>query len=98
MRQAGPISVRPQFEFTPKGFANFSPELERSDNPGNKRTKHIQNPERVRGERNPFRVERLFQTRFPELSLRSNSGLKLANAFGVISRVEICERVGANLS
>src|ERR1051325_6431959 len=76
MRQAGPISVRPQFEFTPKGFANFSPELERSDNPGNKRTKHIQNPERVRGERNPFRVERLFQTRFPELERSDNPGNK----------------------
>ena len=32
---------------------------------------------------NPFRVESIVVWSFPELSLRSNSGLKLANAFGV---------------
>jgi hypothetical protein len=32
---------------------------------------------------NPFRVERHMVHLFPGLSLRSNPGLKLANAFGV---------------
>jgi len=33
---------------------------------------------------NPFRVQSLFNVLIPGLSLRSNPGLKLANAFGVI--------------
>jgi len=33
---------------------------------------------------NPFRVQSLFNILIPGLSLRSNPGLKLANAFGVI--------------
>ncbi len=42
-------------DLTPKAFANFSPGLERSDNPGFK-IKIYQNPERVRWASNPFRV------------------------------------------
>jgi hypothetical protein len=33
---------------------------------------------------NPFRVGPDFRIDYPRLSLRSNLGLKLANAFGVI--------------
>jgi hypothetical protein len=70
------VSAQPRsdagYTNTPKALANFSPELERSDNsefgPSNVHT----NPERVRRERNPFRVDRCLY-----------SGLKLANAFGV---------------
>ena len=38
---------------TPKAFANFSPGLERSDNPGNANNKAL-NPERVRRAANTF--------------------------------------------
>jgi hypothetical protein len=77
---------------TPKALANFSPGLERSDNPGI----HIKvttlgyilrkalNPERVSRGTNPFRVPIEWGEIFPGLSLRSNPGLKLANAFGII--------------
>jgi hypothetical protein len=41
------------------------------------------NPERVPLAANPFRVESIVVAVFPGLSLRSNPGLKLANAFGV---------------
>ena len=51
-------AVLMQFEkTTPKAFANFSPGLERSDNPGI-RLKTTFNPVRVRRERNPYRVSR----------------------------------------
>jgi len=40
--------------------------------------------ERVRAAINPFRVEGLLYALIPGLSLRSNPGLKLANAFGVV--------------
>jgi hypothetical protein len=54
-----PFKVRCGLKNTPKAFANSSPGLERSDNPGiaNKTRK---NPERVRQLPNPFRVESLF--------------------------------------
>jgi hypothetical protein len=42
---------------TPKALANLSQGLEHSDNPGIAQ-KTVSNPERVRVERNPFRVER----------------------------------------
>src|SRR6185369_3077252 len=42
------------------------------------------NPERVHPEANPFSVGRKIRWLHPELSLRSNSGLELANAFGVL--------------
>ena len=67
---------------TPKACANFSPGLERSDNPGNKRKVEL-NPERVRLERNPFRVNMAFLFVFPGLSHAPTLGLKLANASGV---------------
>jgi hypothetical protein len=41
------------------------------------------NPERVRRARNPFRVDSILINQIPGLSLRSNPGLRLANAFGV---------------
>jgi hypothetical protein len=49
-----------QFELTPKAFANVSPGLERSDNPGIRSQKNLLNPERVRQPPNPFRVCRDF--------------------------------------
>jgi len=67
---------------TPKAFANFSPGFERSENPGIV-IKRKTNPERVRQLPNPFRVQSYFFHRVPGLSLRSNPGLSLANAFGV---------------
>jgi hypothetical protein len=58
--------------------------LERSDNPGsgNLKTKSTLKALDLCGN-NPFRVQNKFWRRFPGLSLRSNPGLKLANAFGV---------------
>src|ERR1041385_8911038 len=74
---------------TPKAFANVSPGLSlHSDNPGSSHARYELNPERVRRERNPFRVDFLLIISIPELSLRSNSGLKLANAFGVLSQTQ----------
>ena len=43
----------------------------------------LENPEGVRQPRNPFRVYKIYWFINPGLSLRSNPGLKLANAFGV---------------
>jgi hypothetical protein len=43
--------------FTPKAFANFSPGLERSDNPGLTALLGINNAESVRKLANSFRVE-----------------------------------------
>jgi hypothetical protein len=42
------------------------------------------NPERVPLKANPYRVQFVFFSLYPGFSLRSNPGLKLANAFGVI--------------
>jgi len=56
--------------------------LERSDNPGDQIKKRI-NPERVRLKEEPFQVSTLDSYLVPGFSLRSNSGLGLANAFGV---------------
>jgi hypothetical protein len=70
-----------QFELTPKALANFSPGFEHSENPGYT-SKESLNPERVRQLVNPFRVTNHKHTS-PGLSLRSNPGLTLANAFGV---------------
>jgi len=68
---------------TPKAFANSSPGLERSDNPGYEKNKR-HTLKRFVGRRT---LSGLIQTRWPMipgLSLRSNPGLELANAFGVI--------------
>jgi len=48
-------------------------------------SKTRRNPERVRGLANPFRVQLTFMFLIPGFSLRSNPGLKLANAFGVLA-------------
>jgi hypothetical protein len=60
------------FELTPKAFANFSPELERSDNPGLSNKKPL----------------KLINGHDPRVLVRSNPGLKLANAFGVKIQTE----------
>ena len=80
------------FQTTPKAFANLSPGFERSENPGTKPRFHS-NPERVRQLPNPFRVDAPIFNRIPRLSLRSNPGLKLANAFGV--QIAFCPRNAA---
>ena len=72
---------------TPKAFANLSPGFERSENLGVCETKIKLNPERVRRLANPFGVGMYLRFEIPRLSLRSNLGLKLANAFGVILTV-----------
>jgi hypothetical protein len=73
---------------TPKAFANWSPGLERGDNPGETRTTTVEPCKGYsRTGLTPFGVQDLFIYRHPGLSLRSNRGLKLVNAFGVINRV-----------
>jgi hypothetical protein len=57
--------------------------LVRSDNPGITALSGINNAESVGKLANSFRVENAFSVPFPGLSLRSNPGLKLANAEGV---------------
>jgi len=68
---------------TPKALANFSPGLERSDNPGGSFHHTI---ETLKGfvPRQTLSGFKAFLDVYPGLSLRSNPGLKLANAFGVI--------------
>jgi hypothetical protein len=71
-----------QFELTPKALANFSPWLERRDNHGI--TIHKDDGTlKGFGSGEPFQGLILNSDLFPGLSLRSNPGLKLANAFGV---------------
>jgi hypothetical protein len=53
----GDWEVRVRLKNTPKAFANFSPRLERSDNPGNMKRRRFMNPERVNSQANPVRVE-----------------------------------------
>jgi len=50
------------------------------------KVKEVLNPERVYCEANPFRVENNIENDKPRVvaALRSNPGLQLANAFGVI--------------
>jgi len=71
------------FENTPKAFANFSPGFERSENPGFSNIKVLRT---LKGSSVAERFQRfnLLCFPFPRLSLCSNLGLKLANAFGVI--------------
>jgi len=57
--------------------------LERSDNPGY--TKNGAQTLKGFGDWRTLSGSRLFDVLIPGLSLRSNPGLKLANAFGVIS-------------
>jgi predicted outer membrane lipoprotein len=71
------------FELTPKALANSSPGFERSENPG-LNPKYRFNPEEGSSCGEPFQGLCLCYCLIPGLSLRSNPGLKLANAFGVI--------------
>jgi len=68
---------------TPKAFANSSPGLERIDNPGITKEKCAQT---LKGFANCRTLSGLIakcREYNPRFSLRSNPGLKLANAFGV---------------
>jgi len=71
---------------TPKALANFSPGFELARTPGEYQKRNVQT---LKGLGlcgvNPFRVNSLFCIAIPGLSLRSNPGLKLANAFGVFN-------------
>src|SRR5690349_23309442 len=72
-----------ELKSTPKAFANFRPAVGAQRQPWVSLRKNAFNPERVYPGPNPFRVRLISLKLVPELSLRSNSGLKLANAFGV---------------
>jgi hypothetical protein len=72
----------PQFE-TPKALANSSPGFERSENPGSQQRKRQTLKALGLCDFNPYRVESMVVDVFPGLSLCSNPGLQLANAFGV---------------
>jgi hypothetical protein len=63
---------------TPKALANFSPGLERSDNPGDVEQEFCMNPERVRRVANPFTVFVGYVRLPPGLSLRSNPGAQIS--------------------
>jgi hypothetical protein len=82
-----------RYELTPKALANFSPGLEQSDNPGITIYKSVgtlkgfANRQTLSGFHGILNV-------YPGLSLCSNPGLKLTNAFGVNSnRAEVSERL-----
>src|SRR2546423_10966585 len=68
---------------TPKALANFSPRVGACDNLGITKSIVLLNPGRDRRLADAFSVLLLFLIGIPGLSLRSNPGLKLANAFGV---------------
>ena len=63
---------------TPKAFANFSPRFEHARTLG-----HNSNPEGFDVGQTVFQSSIVIYLLIPGLSLRSNPGLKLANAFGV---------------
>src|SRR5215212_2469006 len=71
-----------------EGVRQFQPKVRASREPWDK-FQIPTNPERVRGLANPFRVQRILDVLIPGLSLRSNSGLKLANAFGVFIQFKL---------
>ena len=77
-------------DLRPKAFAN-QPRVGAQRQPWITITFRL-NPERVRRER--FSVLEIFYLLIPGLSLRSNPGLQLANAFGVISRRACGRRSG----
>jgi hypothetical protein len=77
-----------QFEIlmkTPKAFANSSPGLERQRQPWEQIIIIQKTLKRVSHKANPFQGCFELRRMIPGFSLRSNPGLKLANAFGVIS-------------
>jgi hypothetical protein len=86
---------------TPNAFANLSPGLERSDNPGYQYEKTGQtlkglNPSaRIDAEETLSGLAHFICDLIPGLSLRSNPGLKLANAFGVLRVGDHDERLNS---
>jgi hypothetical protein len=74
----------PRFELTPKALANFSPGFEQSENPGIINSISVPTLKGFGSWRTLSGLEQIIVFA-PGLSLRSNSGLKLANAFGVNS-------------
>jgi hypothetical protein len=75
---------------TPKAFANFSPGFERSENPGIDHLSFQSTLKGFGGWRTLSGLAISLGVVIPGLSLRSNPGLKLANAFGVIIKNLIC--------
>jgi hypothetical protein len=72
------------FRITPKALANSNPGLELSDNPGSTPITMLSTLKGLTSHSpNAFSVESFFSFRDPGLSLSSNPGLELANAFGV---------------
>jgi len=69
---------------TPKAFANFSPGFERSENPGTGPL-NFHKPWKGSSQGEPFQGSAPVLFVYPGLSLRSNPGLKLVNAFGVLA-------------
>jgi hypothetical protein len=76
-------SVVHQLEITPKALANFSPGFERSREPWGKHQNREQTLKGLGSWRTLSGFICILEL-YPGLSLRSNSGLRLANAFGVI--------------
>ena len=66
---------------TPKALANFSPRVRACENLGNRSSRKVVNPERIRRERNPFRVSIPYVC-VPKVE--ATLGLELAHAFGVL--------------
>jgi len=71
------------FEDTPKALANFSPGFERSETPGSLMQPIFQTLKGFDSIQTLTGFHAFFIRVVPGLSLRSNPGLKLANAFGV---------------
>jgi hypothetical protein len=68
---------------TPKALANFSPGFEHRENPGGNNSNGDQTLKGFIPRRTLSGFKRFLLMEIPGLSLRSNPGLKLANAFGV---------------
>jgi hypothetical protein len=73
---------------TPKAFANFSPGFEHRENPWDM-IQIATKPWKGSPVGEPFQGLILFNVPIPGLSLRSNPGLKLANASGVTPRLQL---------
>jgi hypothetical protein len=68
---------------TPKALANCSPGFERRENPGDNRRQGLQTLKGFRAKQTLSGLKAIFCFVIPGFLLRSNPGLKLANAFGV---------------
>src|SRR5215212_7291204 len=75
--------LSPSRQITPKAFANSAQGSSAARTLGGTKSQNTRNPERVRLKDKPFQGFLVFINLIPGLSLRSNPGLKLANAFGV---------------